>query len=112
MIMFNDKDYCLILTNVSSREEGEEIASALVEDRLVACVNISSPVTSLYHWQGEINKDEELMLFMKTKKNLYKKVEERIKRLHSYELPEVIAVPIESGSKEYFSWITENTLDS
>lgn len=102
--------YILVLTAVSNRDEAEKIALTLVKEHLVACVNISSPVLSIYPWQGKLCKDEEVMLFMKTEMMLYPKVEERVKDLHSYELPEVIAIPIELGSKEYLSWITQNTL--
>ena len=107
-----ENQYILVLTTVLSREEADKLAAALVESRLVACVNISSSVTSVYHWKGDVCKDEEFMLFMKTEKALYREVEEEIKQLHPYELPEIIAIPIESGSKEYLSWISENTLES
>ncbi|MBF0274927.1 MAG: divalent-cation tolerance protein CutA [Nitrospinae bacterium] len=97
------------MSTVSSREEGEKIASYLVENKLVACVNITSPIASLYCWEGKVCKEEELMLFMKTRTSLHKVVEESIKELHSYDVPEVISIPITEGSHDYLQWVSLNT---
>ena len=98
-------DTLLILCTCPNREIAQKIAGALVEQRLAACVNISSPVTSVYSWQGKIESDEELLLTIKTTRARYGALEQAILALHPYELPEIIAVPISTGLTEYLDWI-------
>jgi periplasmic divalent cation tolerance protein len=102
-------EYLLVISTVPNKEEGSQIAQKLVEERLAACVNISSAVQSFYWWQGRISDDQEFMLFIKTKSSLFPKLKERIKSLHSYEVPEIIALPIYAGSKDYLNWIQSST---
>ncbi len=99
----------VVLITVSSPEEGEKIARALVEKRLAACVNIVPGLRSIYHWQGNICDDKELLLMAKTTDALFETLTNEVKALHSYKVPEIIALPIVAGSKEYLNWIEENT---
>ena len=103
------EDFIVILVTASSEEEAKKIAQSLVEKRLAACVNIIKDVQSVFRWKGKISDEKELLLIIKTRKKLYKNVEEEVKRLHSYEVPEVIALPIISGSKDYLYWIDSET---
>ena len=103
-------EYCIINTTASNREEALRISKFLVENKLVACCNIIENVTSVYSWNSRINEDGEVLIIMKTKVSLYDKVEEEIKRLHSYDVPEIICSPLLTGSKEYLGWIEEETI--
>jgi periplasmic divalent cation tolerance protein len=100
--------YCVVITTCGSNEEGEKLASQIVEAKLAACVQLSS-ITSYYTWEGKVNRDPECKLVIKTRKALYDQVESFIKEHHSYDVPEIIELPIHSGSKEYLSWIDEVT---
>ncbi|MBF8251382.1 MAG: cation tolerance protein CutA [Deltaproteobacteria bacterium] len=102
--------HIVVLITVQSPEEGEKIAKALVEKRLAACVNIVPGLRSIYHWQGKICDDGELLLVAKTRDSLFERLEHEVKSIHSYKVPEIIALPIVKGSKEYLDWIDENTL--
>lgn len=99
----------LVLVTVPAREVGESIAEALVGEQLAACVNIVGPIRSIYRWQGEISRDDELLLLIKTTRARYAALEARILTLHPYEVPEVIALPIEMGSADYLAWIRSVT---
>jgi periplasmic divalent cation tolerance protein len=101
--------HIVVLVTVPSPEEGERIAKSLVEKRLAACVNIVPGLRSIYHWQGKVCDDKELLLVAKTSEPLFERFEQEVKSLHSYKVPEIIALPIVRGSKEYLSWIDENT---
>lgn len=98
-------DKKIVLTNTGSREEAEKIAHALVERRLAACVNLVSPIHSVYRWQGKVETAAEHLLIIKTTGALFDSVAQAIRELHSYELPECIQVAIEGGSAEYLEWI-------
>jgi periplasmic divalent cation tolerance protein len=99
----------VVLTTAGSREEGDRIASALVEERLAACVNVVAPITSVYRWRGVVERAEEVLLIVKIRRTLMARVTARIRELHSYELPEVIALTIEGGSRDYLAWIGGET---
>ena len=101
-------DYTLIIVTASSREEAEKIATTLLERKLIACANILGPVSSRFWWQGKIDSAEEYMIFMKTKRELFDQVADNVKQLHSYEVPEIIALPIVEGAKPYLEWINSN----
>lgn len=103
----NPARYGIVLITASSETEGESIARALIEAKLAACVSLT-PVNSIYTWQGQINSDREWQLIIKTDLNLFSALESKVKELHSYEIPEIIALPIVAGSKPYLDWIGEN----
>ena len=99
----------IIFITASSSEEAQNIATALVEEKLVACVNIIPQIRSIYWWEGKVCQDDEVMLISKTKQSLFTLLMDRVKALHSYEVPEIIAFPISEGSPEYLSWIENVT---
>ena len=101
-------DKKIVLTTAGSREEAVKIASALVERRLAACANIVGPIHSVYRWQGKVENADEHLLIIKTTAKLFDSVAGAIRELHSYELPECIQLPIESGSAEYLEWIAQS----
>lgn len=98
----------IVLTTVGSKEEAQKIAQALVERRLAACVNISGPIESVYRWKGQVESAQEWLLLVKTSAAELEGVRDAIRELHSYELPECIALRIEGGSEEYLQWIEGN----
>ncbi len=102
-------DYIVIFITTSSLDEAEKMGRALVEEKLVACSNIISPIRSIYRWQGKICDDKEALIILKTKKKLFKQIEKRVKALHSYDVPEVISIPIIEGSNKYLSWLKNET---
>ncbi len=104
------KSFILVLSTFSSRALAKKIAQSLVKEKLAACVQISSAIQSTYFWKGKICSEKEFVLSVKTKATLYKKVEKRILELHSYEVPEIIALPITQGSGEYLKWLHSQTL--
>lgn len=102
----------VVLITVPSKEVGEGIARELVEAKLAACVNILPPMRSIYSWQGEIHDDEELLLVVKTRTELFdSRLVQAVKALHPYEVPEIIALPVVSGSQAYLDWIREVTVN-
>lgn len=103
--------YILILTTVPDEKTGQEIAAQLVRDRLAVCVTISASSLSFYWWQGKISKDKEHILFIKTKASLFPELEKKIKEIHPYDVPEIIALPLLKGSSEYLNWIDKETKD-
>jgi periplasmic divalent cation tolerance protein len=102
-------DERVVLVTVSSEEEGMKIARSLVGRRLAACVNVVPGVRSVYRFQGEIKDDKELLLVAKTREHLLAKVVQTVKELHSYAVPEAIALPIVGGSEAYMAWVKEET---
>jgi len=100
-----DNPYLLIYCTCPDQAMAEGIAEALVADRLAACVNIVPGITSIYRWQGEMQHDPELLLLIKTRGECYPALEARIRELHSYEVPEIIAVPLQRGSESYLAWL-------
>jgi periplasmic divalent cation tolerance protein len=105
------KTYLQVTTTTETKEQAERIAQYLVETRLAACVQITGPITSIYRWKGKVENAQEWLCLIKTQDDLYGKVEAAIKSLHPYETPEIIAVPIVKGSKEYLKWI-DNELEN
>ncbi len=107
-----DKDsaaagYGVVLVTASSQQEAEAIAQALIEAHLAACVTLM-PVHSIYAWQGKIITDQEWQMIVKTDLAQFPLLEKKIQELHSYEVPEIIALPILTGSKPYLHWISDN----
>jgi periplasmic divalent cation tolerance protein len=102
-------DKLVVLTNCASRKEAQKIARTLVEKRLAACVNISaSPVESIYRWKGKIEKAKEFVVAIKTSRARFAAVERTIQELHSYDVPEIVALPIAAGSRAYLSWLGDS----
>jgi periplasmic divalent cation tolerance protein len=99
----------VMFVTAGSAEQAETIARALIEERLAACVNIVSPIRSIYRWQDAVQTDTEHLMIIKTGAALFAKVEARVRALHSYEVPEVIALPIVAGAKPYLDWIFAST---
>jgi periplasmic divalent cation tolerance protein len=99
----------IVLTNLPDRETAQTLARALVGGRLAACVNVGAAVESMYHWHGQIETGTEIPVAIKTRALLYAKVEAEIRRIHPYELPEVVAVPITDGFAPYLDWIRAQT---
>lgn len=103
-------DFILIYTTVPDKKEGREIAKALVEHKLAACVNILEKMESIFSWDGEMCEEKEYLLIIKTKKELFDGVKVAIQKLHSYTVPEVIAIPIIEADETYLKWIAHETL--
>lgn len=101
-------NHIIVLVTTANKTEAEEIVKALLNEKLIACANIIGPAYSLFWWQGKIEKAQEHIILMKTRKNLFSKLSEKIKSLHSYELPEIIAIPIIAGSKAYLEWLNKS----
>jgi periplasmic divalent cation tolerance protein len=99
----------LVLTNLPDRASAEKLAAALVEQRLAACVNLLAPCRSVYRWQGAVQKEEEHPVLIKTTRERYAALEAAIRAAHPYELPEIVAVPIERGLPDYLQWVIAET---
>jgi periplasmic divalent cation tolerance protein len=102
----------ILLCTVPDRETAKDLAEMLVEKGLAACVNISSPITSIYRWQGKTEQSDEFQLFVKTTKDRYQACESVLLAKHPYELPEIIAVPVEQGLDGYLNWVERCTNQS
>jgi periplasmic divalent cation tolerance protein len=101
-------DKRIVLTTTSSEEEARMIARHLVESRLAACVNIIPQVESIYRWQGKVDSSREWLLMVKTTQERFPAVREAIRKLHSYDLPECVALNIEDGSSDYLQWLADS----
>lgn len=101
--------YIQVITTISSKAGAEKIAKALIDKRLAACVQIIGPFKSVYRWKGKVEKTTEWALAIKTEGRLYKKLESAVKKIHPYEVPEIIAIPIIKGSKDYLKWLSDET---
>ncbi|HXZ51808.1 MAG TPA: divalent-cation tolerance protein CutA [Burkholderiales bacterium] len=99
----------LVLTNLPDRAAAERLAERLVAERVAACVNILAPCRSVYRWQGALERAEEHPLLIKTTAERYSALEQAIRAAHPYELPEVVAVPIERGLAAYLDWVESET---
>ena len=107
-----EHEHCVIYITCPDHDAGELLASSLVEHRLVACVNVIDGVTSLFHWEGRVDRDPEVLLVIKTRTDLLDVIERRVNEVHPYDVPEVIALPIIGGSKAYLDWIDESVADA
>jgi periplasmic divalent cation tolerance protein len=103
----NVHDIVLILTTFPDDDRAEAFARTLVEERLAACVNVHAPMTSFYRWKGEVDRDVERQVVIKTTRNLIAAVESRVQALHKYELPEFLILPVDGASGAYRDWIAE-----
>jgi periplasmic divalent cation tolerance protein len=99
----------LVLITASSPQEAEKIGRHLVEERLAACANLISQVRSLFFWEGKLSDENEVLLLVKSRRPLFRQLAARVQALHSYTVPEIIAVPILEGSMSYLKWVNEVT---
>src|SRR5262245_17988919 len=99
----------LVITSLPDRAAAEKLADALVAQRVAACVNILAPCRSVYRWKAEIQHDEEHPLLIKTTQHRYAELEAAIRALHPYELPEIVALPVERGLPAYLDWVAAET---
>ncbi|OIP93099.1 MAG: cytochrome C biogenesis protein CcdA [Syntrophaceae bacterium CG2_30_49_12] len=97
--------YIQVVTTTEKKEDAEKIAKTILEKRLAGCVQIVGPILSTYWWKDALETVEEWQCLMKTRKDLYGAVEKAVKAIHPYETPEIIAIPIATGSKEYLKWL-------
>lgn len=104
-----DSEHLVCLSTCPNLTLAKEIADAVVEDGHAACVNIVPGLTSVYRWKGETHHDQEVLLVMKTTRAAWKQLEETVLRLHTEELPEIIAVPVAKGLSDYLAWVTYQT---
>ncbi len=102
-------DAVIVFTTTPTFKDAEKISSVLVEEKLAACVSIIGEATSTFNWEGKIEKEKEYVLMIKTRKSLFNKVLDRIKKLHPYKVPEIIASEVIFGNPEYLKWIEETT---
>jgi periplasmic divalent cation tolerance protein len=98
----------VVLVTCGGTEEAERIASAVVTERLAACVNVVPAVRSCYVWEGKLTWSEEVLLVVKTTRGGYGDLETRIRELHSYDVPEIIAMPVERGLEKYLEWVQQS----
>lgn len=98
-----------VFVTCGSEEEALNISRALVEEQLAACVNLISPVRSIYRWEGKIWDEKEWLLIIKAQRKRFDELEKKVKSLHSYSVPEIIALPIIAGSSSYLDWLAEMT---
>jgi len=101
----NPDDVLVVLTTTDKPDEAERIGRLLVEQRLAACVQVVGPIRSIYRWQGRIETAEEWQLWIKTRRPLYDRVEQTIRAEHYYDVPEILALPVEAGSAAYLGWL-------
>ncbi len=101
--------YCIVNCTTSTKKEAVEIAKTLVKKKLIACCSIIPSVLSIYEWQGEFHEDKEFLMVMKTETELYTRIEAEIKKMHSYNLPEIICIPVTNGCRKYLDWVDKQT---
>ncbi len=101
-------NYCMVTVTTATREEAETLAAGILEKRLAACIQLTD-IVSFYEWKGALHRDPEVMMVIKTRQDLYPMLEAYIRRHHSYEVPEIVRIPIEDGSRAYLGWIDDVT---
>lgn len=102
-------DAIIVLTTVETSDDGERIAHLLIERELAACVQIMPLMNVIYRWQGKVEKASEHLLLIKTRRELYSTIESEIRANHPYQVPEIVALAVENGSKDYLSWLIDST---
>jgi periplasmic divalent cation tolerance protein len=110
--MSEPSDPIQVLTTTPSREEAERIARALVEERWAACVQVLGPITSTYRWQGAIETSQEWLCVAKSRRGLFAGIEKAVRRLHPYQVPEILAVPVVAGSADYLAWLDQEVREN
>lgn len=97
--------HIVVIITTSNKEEAVKIVRSLLKERLIACANIVGPVSSLFWWQEKIDEENEFLVFMKSHKSLFERLSERVTEIHSYGVPEIVALPIIAGSPPYLDWL-------
>ena len=105
----NVSDYLIVLTTMPDRAQAEALAGRLLEQKLAACINLLPPMTSMYTWQGRVEKEDEHLMLIKTRTSRYEDLAVTVREHHPYEVPELIAVDIVAGLPEYLDWVGEST---
>jgi periplasmic divalent cation tolerance protein len=107
--MVGDGGFCIVLTTTGSPEEADRLAAGLLARKLAACVQVLQ-ITSHYVWKGALHKEPEFLLLLKTRRSAYAEIEAYIREAHSYEIPELLLLPVDTGLSAYLGWIQENTI--
>lgn len=103
------EEISIILVTAGSEEEAARIGKALVEEKLAACANIVPRIRSIYRWKGEIHDEQEFLILIKTRTSHFPALRDRVRQLHSYEVPEIVAFPITRGLPDYLNWVVDET---
>ncbi|MBI5847080.1 MAG: divalent-cation tolerance protein CutA [Nitrospirae bacterium] len=102
-------DFVIVLITAPNEDDAAKMANDLVASRLAACVNIIRNIRSIYRWQGKIEDEAEVLMLVKTKQEFFRDLEKRVKEIHPYTVPEIIALPVIGGSDEYLQWLGQET---
>src|SRR5262245_36745899 len=105
-------EFIVVYVTTGSAQEGDKIARTLVEEQLAACVNRTAPVQSIYRWQGNVEQNQEELLMIKTRRELFPALNRRIRELHSYAVPEIIGLPVLEGDRDYLRWLGEQVINN
>jgi periplasmic divalent cation tolerance protein len=100
-----DNAYIIVLITTGNKQEAEKIAQHLLDAKLIACANIIGPVSSIFRWSGKVEKAEEYLMLMKSRRNLFEELSKTVKALHSYEVPEILVLPVVEGLEAYLKWL-------
>jgi periplasmic divalent cation tolerance protein len=101
------KEYIQVFTTAKRKDDADEIARDLVENRLAACAHVIGPINSIYRWKGKIEEEEEWICILKSRYDCYEKIEQRLKDIHPYEEPEILALSLVKGSRGYLTWLDQ-----
>jgi len=102
-------DEVVVFISCASEKEAENIARILLKEQLAACINMLPAITSFFSWQGKVQREKEVLMIVKSLKSVFNDLEKTVKKHHSYEIPEIIVLPITDGAKDYLDWIREST---
>jgi periplasmic divalent cation tolerance protein len=102
----------VVMVTCANDEEADAIADRVVAERLAACAGVAGHVRSLFHWQGALSRATETLLLLKTRAELFDRLSRRVRELHSYEVPEIIALPVVAGDADYLAWVRESTAEA
>ena len=105
----SENEVLLVMTNLPDRDVAERIAASLVTEGVAACVNVLADCTSVYHWEGKLERTTEVPLLIKTTKAAYPRLQDALRKLHPYKIPELIALPVSAGLPEYLNWVVQET---
>lgn len=103
------ENHVVVLSTVPDQKSADKIAVALVKERLAACVNLMPGITSIYSWKQELKREPECLLIIKTTAGRFEALRRRLRALHPYQTPEILALPVSHGDPDYFDWLTQNT---